>query len=79
VPVENQFEQIFNAYYVDKMGYGTYWDELNKERIESFLFNLPVYRENLAAYPREGNSALLSKVDELVSKFTQMSRRAATP
>jgi uncharacterized protein (TIGR00661 family) len=79
VPVENQFEQIFNAYYVDKMGYGTYWDELNKERIESFLFNLPGYRENLAGYPREGNSALLSKVDELISKFTQMSRRAATP
>lgn len=71
VPVQHQFEQIFNAYYVDKMGYGTYWDELNKERVESFLFNLPQYQEKLEDYPREGNAALLAKVDELVAQFTR--------
>ncbi|HEY6347894.1 MAG TPA: glycosyltransferase family protein [Candidatus Angelobacter sp.] len=70
VPVHHQFEQLFNAYYVDKVGYGTYWDELNKERIESFLFNLPVYKENLKAYPRQDNSALLKKVDELIAEFS---------
>ena len=41
-----------NAYYVDKMGYGTYWDKLTKERIESFLFNLDLYREYFERYPR---------------------------
>jgi uncharacterized protein (TIGR00661 family) len=70
IPVQHQFEQIFNAYYVDKMGYGACWDEPNKERVESFLFNLPLYKENLASYPRPGNSALLAKVDELVAEFT---------
>jgi uncharacterized protein (TIGR00661 family) len=70
IPVRRQFEQVFNAYYVDKMGYGAYWDQLNKERVESFLFNLPVFQENLAAYPRQGNSALLDKVDELVDELT---------
>jgi uncharacterized protein (TIGR00661 family) len=77
IPVEHQFEQVFNAYYVDKMGYGATWDELNKERIESFLFNLPVYRENLASYPRSDNSALLSKVDELIAEYTGTKSRAA--
>jgi len=47
MPVKNQFEQTFNAYYLGKMGYGAYWADLNKERVESFLFNLPVYAENL--------------------------------
>jgi uncharacterized protein (TIGR00661 family) len=70
VPVENQFEQTFNAYYVDKLGYGAWWEELSKEKIESFLFNLPVYAENLESYPRTGNSALLSKLDELIGTFT---------
>lgn len=70
VPVHHQFEQLFNAYYVDKVGYGTYWDELNKERIESFLFNLPVYKENLKTYPRQDNSALLKKVDDLIAEFS---------
>jgi uncharacterized protein (TIGR00661 family) len=67
-PVKRQFEQVFNAYYIDKMGYGAYWDDLNKERVESFLFNLDGYRKNLASYPRQGNSALLAKVDELIAK-----------
>jgi uncharacterized protein (TIGR00661 family) len=67
VPVEHQFEQIFNAYWLDKAGYGAYWEELNKERVESFLFNLPLFREKLERYPRRGNEALLAKLDELIS------------
>jgi uncharacterized protein (TIGR00661 family) len=69
VPVKRQFEQIFNAYHLDKMGYGAYWNDLNKERVESFLFNLPMYRENLSNYPRQDNSALLTKLDELIHEF----------
>ena len=66
VPVSHQFEQIFNAYWLQKSRYGAYWDELNKERVESFLYNIPHYRESLAKYPRQGNQALLQKLDELI-------------
>jgi len=76
MPVKNQFEQTFNAYYVDKLGYGAWWKELSKERIESFLFNLPVYIENLSGYPRTGNDALLAKLDELISSYTAKARNA---
>ena len=69
MPVKNQFEQTFNAYYVDKLGYGAWWQELGKEQIESFLFNLPVYAENLQSYPRAGNGAILAKLDELIDRF----------
>lgn len=67
VPVSHQFEQIFNAYWLEKSGYGAYWEELNKERVESFLFNLPHFRESLAKYPRQGNGALLQKLDSVIS------------
>ncbi|HEY1936760.1 MAG TPA: glycosyltransferase family protein [Candidatus Angelobacter sp.] len=78
MPVENQFEQTFNAYHVNRLGYGAWWEELSKEKIESFLFNLPVYSESLKAYPREGNGALLAKLDELVSShLAKKARRAA--
>ncbi len=66
-PVKRQFEQIFNAYYIGKTGYGAYWEDLNRERVESFLFNLDVYRANLAAYPRQDNSALFAKLNELIA------------
>ena len=67
VPVEHQFEQIFNAYFLDKVGYGAFWEELSKERVESFLFNLPHFRGKLTAYPRQGNEALLGKLDVLIA------------
>lgn len=70
VPVKHQFEQIFNAYWLQKMGYGAYWEELNKERLESFLYNLPLYRDKLDSYPRQGNGALLAKLDNLIAEHT---------
>ncbi len=69
VPVKRQFEQTLNAYYVDKMRYGAYWTDLNKERIESFLFNREEYRSALTNYPRPGNTALFGKLDELIATF----------
>jgi uncharacterized protein (TIGR00661 family) len=71
VPVEHQFEQIFNAHWLHKMGYGAYWEDLNKERVESFLYNLPLYREKLANYPRQGNGALLAKLDALIAGYSR--------
>lgn len=67
VPVSHQFEQIFNAYWLEKSGYGGYWEELNKERVESFLYNVPHYRDALVSYPRTGNGALFQKLDSLIA------------
>ncbi len=69
IPVSHQFEQIFNAYWLKKSGYGAYWDELTKECVEAFLYNLPRYREALQRYPRQGNGALLSKLDSLIAGY----------
>lgn len=69
-PVKRQFEQIFNAFYIGRTGYGAYWDDLNQERVESFLSNLETYRQQLATYPRADNSALFAKLDELIALHT---------
>jgi uncharacterized protein (TIGR00661 family) len=70
IPVAHQFEQIFNAYWLEKCGYGASWETLNRERIEAFLYNLPQYRQALAQYPRQGNRALLEKLDTLIAGYT---------
>ncbi|MCU1219281.1 MAG: teichoic acid biosynthesis related protein [Candidatus Angelobacter sp.] len=70
MPVKNQFEQTFNAYHVDTLGYGAWLKELGKEQIESFLSSLTIYSDNLRNYPREGNGAILDKVDELIGTLT---------
>jgi uncharacterized protein (TIGR00661 family) len=71
VPVRHQFEQVSNAYGLEKSGHGAYWEELNKERVESFLFNLPSYCESLVQYPRQGNRALLEKLDALIATLAK--------
>lgn len=68
VPVRNQFEQIFNAFWLGRTGYGAFWEELTKERVESFLFNLPLFRERLAEYPRTSNQELFTKLDGLIAE-----------
>jgi uncharacterized protein (TIGR00661 family) len=78
MPVKNQFEQTFNAYHVDKLGYGAWWEDLGKEQVESFLFNLPFYSDNLRNYPRGGNGAILAKVDELIGTLTGKERNATS-
>lgn len=70
VPVQQQFEQTFNAYWLDKLGYGAYWEELSKERVESFLYNLPQFGDRLREYPRQDNSKLFAKLDELIGHMT---------
>src|ERR1700733_5943234 len=69
VPVSHQFEHIYNAYWLQKSNYGAYWEDINKERVEAFLYNLPHYRESLAHYPRQGNQVLFAKLDSLISGF----------
>jgi len=70
VPVQQQFEQTFNAYWLDRLGYGAYWEELSKERVESFLYNLPQFSDRLRQYPRQDNSKLFAKLDELIGHMT---------
>jgi|SRR5664280_484835 len=77
VPVAHQFEQTFNAYWLGRMEYGAWWEDLNKERVESFLYNLPHYREKLKVYSRQGNDALLAKLDALIAQYTGTRKRAA--
>jgi uncharacterized protein (TIGR00661 family) len=67
VPVRNQFEQIFNAFWLDRTGYGAFWEELTKERVESFLSKLPQFRDKLAEYPRTSNQELFDKLDALIA------------
>lgn len=69
LPVRGQFEQVYNAYNLEKLGYGKYWDELNKEKIESFLFNLDLYKKNLIKYKREDNSKIFKKINQLIKEY----------
>lgn len=69
IPVKGQFEQVLNAYYLDKLEYGKYYDKLDREKIEAFLFNLDLYKNSLKKYKKHNNSEIFKKIDEVIKKY----------
>ena len=47
VPIKKQFEQILNAIFVDKLGYGEFHRKLKVDKIKDFISNIDIYKENL--------------------------------
>ncbi|MCX6779421.1 MAG: glycosyltransferase, partial [Candidatus Magasanikbacteria bacterium] len=70
MPVKGQFEQILNAYYLEKLGYGKFLQKITKENIESFLSDMGIYRENLLKYKKEDNQKIFSKLDNLIKQYS---------
>lgn len=66
MPITGQFEQILNAYYLERAGYGRYAHLLDVEEIEFFLDHLKDYKKSLLTYERSDNSALFRAIDEFI-------------
>ena len=70
VPVGKHFEQIMNAFYVRKMGYGEHAKALSLDSLKRFLNGLDRFRKKLDKYRQEGNDMLFKtlegKMEELV-------------
>jgi UDP-N-acetylglucosamine:LPS N-acetylglucosamine transferase len=65
VPLEAQFEQILNARWLQRLGYGRWAPSLDDPApIEGFLDALPECEERLAEYHQDGNVELLGGIDE---------------
>ena len=68
IPLASQYEQTLNARYLQELGYGAWAAEVDSTVLTAFLANLPAYETALATYPRQGNSMLLSCVDEVLRR-----------
>lgn len=71
IPVKKQFEQILNAMYLDKLEYGEFHLELDKESIEKFLSNQEYYREKIqSGFKHDRNQAIFDALDEIIEELT---------
>jgi uncharacterized protein (TIGR00661 family) len=74
VPIKQQFEQLLNALYLEKLGYGEYVPELSKERIERFLGRADEYAGRVAQHVQDGNQQILSALDGLIDRIAAAKR-----
>ncbi len=66
VPVKGQFEQVLNARYLEREGYGVYAEELSPAKLAEFLERIPSLETRLSAYHQDGNRELLAKLEEVL-------------
>jgi uncharacterized protein (TIGR00661 family) len=60
VPLQGQFEQVLNARYLEREGYGLGPDVLDADRLATFLERLPDFTRKLAGYSQDGNAHLFA-------------------
>lgn len=66
-PVVGQFEQILNALYVERMGFGRYVERMTAESLEKFLGDVDRYRAAIAEnYPAPDNGIALRALEDAV-------------
>lgn len=66
VPVRGQFEQVLNACYLEKLGYGAAADALEPRGLEAFLERVPTYACAIQAHPQhDRNARLFATLDGL--------------
>jgi uncharacterized protein (TIGR00661 family) len=69
VPLEHQFEQVMNARYLEKLGFGRMAKSLtDPAAVRDFVAAIPGCEEKLASYAQDGNHLLFRKVDELLDR-----------
>ena len=62
-PVGGQFEQLLNALYLEREGYGRYAPTVDRAVLEAFLDAVPDCEQRLAAYRQDGNKLLFAALD----------------
>ena len=62
VPLHGQFEQVMNARYVQRLGYGLCADAVTEEVLGEFIVRLPEFEATLEGYEQDGNRHTLRTI-----------------
>ena len=71
-PIQGQFEQIVNAYYLEKLGYGMHRNVVEKKDILLFLQHLPKYRKRLLTYKNNDTKDLFKQLDKVITSVKKV-------
>jgi uncharacterized protein (TIGR00661 family) len=70
IPLAGQFEQIMNARYLERLGYGVAADSVDGAALERFLAGEQHQTEALAGYTQDGNEQTLAVVERTIAELT---------
>jgi uncharacterized protein (TIGR00661 family) len=69
VPLQKQFEQVLNARYLEREGFGQTASTIDDAGVLArFVASLPAFEEKLSAYTQDGNAMLFGAVDQFLDR-----------
>jgi len=69
LPIKQQVEQIINAHYLEKLGYGKSANEFTVRVFDNFMKNLSSYEHNLSRYKNKDNQKIFDKINEIIAEL----------
>lgn len=75
MPLKGQFEQLMNARYLERQGYGTCAPAVEEAELRRFLDGLDGFEEKLAGYSQDGNEEALTVITRTVEAAAEETRR----
>ena len=69
LPIRNQFEQIYNAKVIEKLGVGVYNKKITEKNLKNFINNLDSYLENLKLYNPGNQDETLVTIEKEIKKL----------
>ncbi len=64
IPLRGQFEQLMNARYLERLGYGLCAATASAERVGSFVSRIGEFEDALAGYTHSGNAVALEAIED---------------
>lgn len=71
IPLKGQFEQILNATYLERLGYGLRRDRVDAEAITAFLDGCDRFRENLTRFEHDDNAGFFQALDARIAEAVE--------
>lgn len=75
MPLKGQFEQLMNARYLEREGYGTCAMTMDGKELGRFLDGLDDFHERLSSYEQDGNREALEVITRTVESAAEDTRR----
>lgn len=68
IPLAGQFEQMLNARYLQKLGFGLCRETVTHAEVAELLERAEEFTQNLASYAQDGNQAVYAAVDQALEE-----------
>ncbi|MDR2966593.1 MAG: glycosyltransferase [Methanobacteriaceae archaeon] len=71
IPANGNFEQLLNAFYVDKLAYGEMHKNIDKSTLKNFLKKLKKYQKSLFNTEKTDNQGIIKELEKSIKIFSK--------